>query len=377
MITLIVYMFLILWGVRLVKRCQFYWYSSSSFLAIMVYWLILNIYWVGDIDFFYWELRYMNIIWLTILLIYMYTFTILFYTISNGLLKSTSFPIAWGYLYSKISQIFHKILKDNYKDTYKNDFDDEWCTYNLKYNKRFKSNFLLFLEIFPAIFLIFRLFLYIYYFYFAYKITHKYMCETLFTTEKFFLFIILFFVKLFFIYSIIISSCFKTTNINWIFLFCPFDIKFFFFDKYKVETYIDWYLQIDRIDHLAYFKHPVYRASFFEAFNFRLFKKKNNNLNLGIQVLFDEVSRERFILPKDWYNVNYKVMDCLVNNIHFYYWLEFQFYKMILGFPLMIMVEFIKFIWRWDLKYDIKKNFYFTPAQMIKYEKNLKKYKIK
>lgn len=382
-LTLSIHLFIAVYIYRKCCVAKKNWDSNLTIFCLLIYFLILNLYWVGDLDDLdWWECFVYKFIWIIFLIIYTFNFFIAFNVLRNGCFIRWGTPYFWLMYSMRIQNISIKFWTKGIKKLNSNNIEKEWYTYQTKYNKKVKSRFITFLYLFGIILILLKFLLIIFIIIYCIFITHTPLTPVVVIIEKNFVNIFFLILKLFILYKIIFSIFLTNTSLYWIFFFYSPNFEYTFTDYYKYLASIDSDLRVQGLDTSAYITNGVYTASRIDG------DRSKNRLNKNLDALFNEWGPPRFRTPKQWRRVNYKVIGKFVNTKYFNFWLYFQRMAIHINHPKYIFfwflekskTEFFKNIFKkllWGVSIKGKPIKFYTFDNDKKFEKNLKKYKYK
>jgi hypothetical protein len=246
----------------------------------------------------------------------------------------------------------------------------EWYNYQINYTKIYKIKFFIFIYMFSLIFLLLRIFLLFLLIFLFFVLIHFPFTPVIYFLEKKSFLVFLFFFKFFFIYNFLISIFFKNTKFYWIFFFFSYEIWESFTDWYKYNLDTDYILTAYGIEWSTFYVCGTYKSV--ERFG----NQKKNFLNEDWKILFTGKRKPRYQIPYSWYKINYEELDCYSNTLYFKLWLKYQSFLNYIVYPWLA------------LEYLFNKNYRgrgygnllgpsLNYASRIKFDKNIKRYKIK
>lgn len=358
------------------------WDVNFTMFYILIYYLLLNIYWVGDLeDLDWWEAFAYKFIWVIFLIIYTYNFFLTFNILRSGIFVREGEPHVWLMYSMRIQSVFIYFWTKSMRNLILKDTEINWYTHQIRYNKTIKSKLSIFLFLFSNIFILVKILLIVFIILYSFFIIHTPLTPITVIVEKYHVNIFFFFIKFYILYKIVFSIFLKNTSLYWIFFFYSPNYEYHFSDQYKYDWYFNYLLTMHALDIPAYYGNGLYSAIRLEG------GQKRNFDNRNLNILFSEWGPPRFKVPRQWKSVNYKVIGKLVNTKYFNFWLLFQRMSSYLNHPEYYLKRELRKISPRTAdkipdgfgKYINKVKFrkFYTYDDNIKFEKNLKKYRIK
>jgi hypothetical protein len=346
------------------------WEPCLTAMLILFHQFIILFYWVGDIEFVYIDSVKRIWIWILIFIFYFIIYFNIAHVFHRSAIDRNRTHDSSLRLFLSINYIVKECWKKNLLIFFNDSLKKEWYNYQVKYNKTYKIKLFYFIYIFSLLLLLFRIFLVFITIFLIFVLIHFPFTPVIYFFEKKFLIVLIYLLIIFFIYNFLISLFFKNTKFYWIFFFFSYELWESFTDWYKYDANSDFILTAYGIEWSTFYICGTYKSVD------RLGNQKRNLLKEDWKILFTEKRKPRYKIPLSWYKINYEELDCYSNTPYFKLWLNYQLFLNYFIYPWLML----EYLFNKEFRGKGYSNLIdpsLSYASRFKYEKNLKKYKIK
>lgn len=323
MFTFSLHFFTVLFLYRKWVRARSELESQVTYFLFFFCQFFTTFYWTGDYDRqFLWEPKYT---WLYIILFFFYfsTFMIMGWVGHKNLYIRGISHHSTSKALNRVQDFFQTFFAKRLRLEFKDVLNDLWYDTQLNYDKPYKNKFAIFMTLYSLIFI--YLFIYIFYWY-VYLFFNSHMTPTAYffiSFERKILYYLKNYLKILFLYNIVISYVFNDLKSSWFFLIQTFetneDLVCILLENnnlYEILAAYNgvlWYWFLEET--------MLLKTYIFNKCGRRQYKQKN------YQVLFkkENFENKRYNLPKKWRSYKMSEIDCIVSyNLYFQFWLKLQ-----------------------------------------------------
>lgn len=387
MFTFSLHFFTLLFIYRKLTRTRSELESQATYFLFFFCQFFTTFYWTGDYDRqFLFKPKYI-ILYIVIIFFYTFTFMVMGWVGHKNIYVRGVSHHSTSKALNRVQDFFQAFFYKRLHVEFKDQLNDIWYDTQLNYNKQYKNKFAIFMTITSLIFVylfLYFLYWYIYYFFYSHMTPTVYIVISF---ERKLLYYLKNYLKILFLYNLIISSVFYNLKSSWFFLIQSYetneDLVCTLLENYNLYEILAAYNGV-----LWYWfqeETMLMKTYIFDKVGRRQYKKMN------YQIVFkrENFDNNRYNLPKKWRSYKMSEIDCILfHNYYFKFWLKIQNLTKFVHYPTKVWFHSISLdkrygykIWKKETWHILSSYFsYCYSYQNHAYKestKTIKKYKFK